>query len=161
MGDLLDATNVIPTSPVLFSTLTSVDLDHQAFLGTTVAQIARHKAGIARPGRPFVLGPQNGDLIQQVVEEVVLHAGGTLLRSPRVPADNGNSSSATGFPPPPQCVHVTLESFPDRPIYTSFPLQGNHQLDNLSTTLGVIDSLILLSSKPISKSLANADPDLI
>jgi len=160
MGGLLDATNVIPTSMVLCSALTAVDLDHQAFLGT-VAQIARHKARIARPGRPFVLRPQNGDSIQQVVEEVVFHAGGTLLRSPHVHPDNGNSSSATGLPPPPQCVHVTLESFPDRPIYTSFPLQGDHQLNNLSTTLGVIHTLLLLSSKPISKSLANADPDLI
>jgi folylpolyglutamate synthase/dihydropteroate synthase len=161
MGGLLDATNIISTSTVLCSVLTAVDLDHQAFLGTTVAQIARHKAGIARPGRPFVLGPQNDDSIQQVVEEVVLHAGGTLLRSPRVRADNGNSSSASGVPPPPQRVHATLESFPDRPICASFPLQGDHQLDNLSTALGVIDTLLLLSSKSISESLPNADPDLI
>ena len=48
MGGLFDATNVIPTSTILCSVLTAVDLDHQAFLGTTVAQIARHKAGIAR-----------------------------------------------------------------------------------------------------------------
>jgi hypothetical protein len=45
-----------------------MDLDHQAFLDITLAQIAltqiaRHKAGIARPGRPFVLGPQNDDPI--------------------------------------------------------------------------------------------------
>jgi folylpolyglutamate synthase/dihydropteroate synthase len=56
---------------------------------------------------------------------------------------------------------VTLESFPDRPICASFPLQGDHQLDNLSTALGVSDALLLLSSKPISESLVNADPDLI
>jgi folylpolyglutamate synthase/dihydropteroate synthase len=92
----LDATNVVPTSTVLCSVLVAVYLDHQAFLGTTVAQIARHKAGIARPGRPFVLGPQDDDSIQQVVEEVVLHTGGTLLRSPRVHADNGNSSVHLG-----------------------------------------------------------------
>ena len=53
MGGLLDATNVISSSTVLCSALTAVDLDHQAFLGT----MARHKAGIARPGRPSVLGP--------------------------------------------------------------------------------------------------------
>jgi hypothetical protein len=98
--------------------------------------------------------------IQQVVEEVVLRAGGTLLRSPCVHTDNGNSSNVSGLPPPPQRVHATLESFPDRPIYTFLPLQGDHELDNLSTALGVINALLLLS-KPISESLVNADPDLI
>ena len=161
MGGLLDATNVIPTSSVLCSALTAVDLDHQAFLGTTVSQIARHKAGIARPGRPFVLGPQNDSSIQQVVEEVVLHAGGILLRSLRAHADDGSPSTVSALPPPPQRICATLESYPDRPIHASLPLQGDHQLDNLSTALGIIDALLLLSSKPISESLTNANPDLI
>ena len=93
-----------------------MDLDHQAFLGTTVAQIVLQKAGIARLGRLFVLGLQNDDSIQQVVEEVALHAGGTLLRSPRVHADNG-SPTAFGLRSPPQRIRATLESFPDRSIY--------------------------------------------
>jgi len=40
MGGFLDATNIILTSTILFSALTAVDLDHQAFLGSTLAQIA-------------------------------------------------------------------------------------------------------------------------
>ena len=91
-----------------------------------------------------------------MVEEVVLHAGGILLLSLRVHADNGNST-ASGLPPP-QCIYASLESFLDCLICGSLPLQGDHQLDNLSTALGVI---LLLSSKPISDSQSNADPDLI
>ena len=93
-----------------------------------------------------------------MVEGVVLHAGGTLQCSPSVHADNRNST-VSNLPPPPQRIRATLDSFPDRLIRASLSLQGDHQLDNLSTALGIIDTL--LSSKPISEFLANADPDLV
>ena len=50
MGGRLDATNGIPSSSVVLSIITSIDLDHQAFLGNTVQAIAREKAGIIRCG---------------------------------------------------------------------------------------------------------------
>ena len=93
-----------------------------------------------------------------MVEEVILHAGGILLLSLRVHADSGNST-ASGLPPP-QRIYATLESFLDRLICGSLPLQGDHQLDNLSTALGVIDALLLSLTSP-SSSQSNADPDLI
>jgi dihydrofolate synthase/folylpolyglutamate synthase len=52
LGGRLDATNVIP-SP-LAAIVTSIDYDHQAFLGDTLKAIAREKAGIFKPGRPAV-----------------------------------------------------------------------------------------------------------
>lgn len=53
MGGRLDATNVL--SPDL-TIITNVDLDHQAHLGPTVADIAWEKAGIMKPGVPLVTG---------------------------------------------------------------------------------------------------------
>ena len=47
MGGRLDATNVV--EPRL-SVITDISLDHQKFLGNTVTEIAREKAGIIRPG---------------------------------------------------------------------------------------------------------------
>jgi dihydrofolate synthase/folylpolyglutamate synthase len=38
--------------------ITPVSLDHQHFLGSTIAAIAGEKAGILKPGRPAVIGPQ-------------------------------------------------------------------------------------------------------
>ena len=38
--------------------ITPISLDHQAFLGDTVAAIAGEKAGILKPGAPAVIGPQ-------------------------------------------------------------------------------------------------------
>lgn len=52
LGGRLDATNVI-TAP-LAAIVTSVDYDHQAYLGNTLKAIAGEKAGIFKPGRPAV-----------------------------------------------------------------------------------------------------------
>ncbi len=52
MGGRLDATNVV-TSP-LAAVVTSIDFDHQAFLGKTLSAIAVQKAGIFKTGRPAV-----------------------------------------------------------------------------------------------------------
>lgn len=51
MGGRLDATNVV--EPVL-CIITSVGLDHQQFLGDTIEEIAKEKAGIIKPGVPVV-----------------------------------------------------------------------------------------------------------
>src|SRR5271166_289737 len=55
MGGRLDATNVIEPR---VSVITDISLDHQNFLGNTVAEIAREKAGIIRPGGVVVTLPQ-------------------------------------------------------------------------------------------------------
>ena len=55
LGGRLDATNA--ASPIL-SVITNIGLDHQHILGDTIAEIAAEKAGIARPGRPCIIGPQ-------------------------------------------------------------------------------------------------------
>ncbi len=53
LGGRLDATNVI--SPLL-SVITNIGMDHTEFLGNTLPQIAREKAGIIKPGTPCVIG---------------------------------------------------------------------------------------------------------
>src|SRR5690242_18814204 len=55
MGGRLDATNVV--DPRL-SVITDISLDHQKFLGNTIAEITREKAGIIRPGGVVVTLPQ-------------------------------------------------------------------------------------------------------
>ncbi len=52
IGGRLDATNVVP-SP-LAAIVTSIDYDHQFYLGRTLAVIARQKTGIFKAGRPAV-----------------------------------------------------------------------------------------------------------
>ncbi len=52
LGGRLDATNVVPAP--LAAIVTSIDYDHQAYLGRTLAAIARQKTGIFKAGRPAV-----------------------------------------------------------------------------------------------------------
>jgi dihydrofolate synthase/folylpolyglutamate synthase len=58
MGGRLDSTNIVTP---LVSVLTPIDLDHQQFLGFTIANIAGEKAGIIKPGVPVVSAPQPED----------------------------------------------------------------------------------------------------
>lgn len=54
LGGRLDATNV---SDPDVSAIVSIDFDHEEYLGNTLRSIAAEKAGVARRGRPLVLGP--------------------------------------------------------------------------------------------------------
>lgn len=58
LGGRLDAVNIIDAD---VSVVTTVALDHQEWLGGTRAAIAREKAGIARPGRPLLIGERDAE----------------------------------------------------------------------------------------------------
>lgn len=59
LGGRLDATNVVDFPQLTI--ITPVSLDHQAFLGDTVAAIAGEKAGIIKRGVPVIVGPQSDE----------------------------------------------------------------------------------------------------
>ncbi|TFY61282.1 hypothetical protein EVJ58_g4600 [Rhodofomes roseus] len=151
MGGRLDATNVIPDNTVLASAMTAVDLDHQAFLGGTVTAIAREKAAIARPGRPFILGRQSHCEVELAVRDVIGPAGAELLMAPNVDKREWDESldgprpSVDQVPPPPTPVEVKLPCFED-PIRALLPLQGGHQLANLGVALGIISAIRIRKS---------------
>ena len=66
MGGLLDATNVVK-KPVL-TVITSISYDHTAWLGGTLTEIARHKAGIIKPGIPVVVS-HNPEEVMTVIRD--------------------------------------------------------------------------------------------
>lgn len=68
MGGELDSTNVVKP---LVSIITSIALDHTAFLGETLAKVAQHKAGIIKSGIPVVIGslPEEALAVMQRVAE--------------------------------------------------------------------------------------------
>jgi dihydrofolate synthase/folylpolyglutamate synthase len=65
LGGRLDATNVIGKPAV--SVITPVDMDHEQFLGDTLAKIAFEKAGILKPGVPAAIGVQH-DAAREAIE---------------------------------------------------------------------------------------------
>lgn len=127
LGGRFDATNVI-TRPAL-AAITPVSLDHQHFLGNTVAAIAGEKAGIIKPGRPVVIAPQLPEA-QSVLEARARALGAPLFRcgsewrvTPNVTGlrYEGRRWPALDLPPP--------------------GLLGPHQYDNAGTALACLDRL--------------------
>ena len=76
LGGRLDATNVVD-KPRL-SIITPVSLDHESFLGDTVAKIAGEKAGIIKRGVPVIVGPQSPEGLE-VIEARAARLGAPVL----------------------------------------------------------------------------------
>ena len=67
LGGRLDATNVVPLPRA--AAITRIALDHTDRLGGTLVEIAREKAGIAKPGLDLVLGDVPPD-VRAAIDEV-------------------------------------------------------------------------------------------
>ncbi|MFN8389761.1 MAG: folylpolyglutamate synthase/dihydrofolate synthase family protein [Bdellovibrionota bacterium] len=71
LGGLLDGTNTI--SKPRATLITSISADHTDLLGKTDEEIARNKAGIAKPGVPMFVGEVSGEAkasIERITAEV-------------------------------------------------------------------------------------------
>ncbi len=76
LGGRLDATNVVGQPRLTI--ITPVSLDHQSFLGDTVAAIAGEKAGIIKRGVPVIVGPQSDEGLA-VIEAKAARLGAPVL----------------------------------------------------------------------------------
>jgi dihydrofolate synthase / folylpolyglutamate synthase len=88
IGGRLDATNLIPAPRA--AAITRIALDHTDRLGPTLIDIAREKAGIAKPGVDLVLGPMSPD-VRAAIDEVARVNGATTsdARAVQAPARIG------------------------------------------------------------------------
>ena len=125
LGGRLDATNVM--TPRL-CVITPVDLDHQAFLGDTLGEIAGEKAGILKRGVPCVVGPQHDEALE-VIEATAARVGAPLII-------HG------------QHWHVTTEAgrlvFQDERGLLDLPLPnlpGPHQIQNAGASIAALRAL--------------------
>ena len=123
MGGTLDATNLIETT--LISVITSISMDHMGFLGKTIEQIAAHKAGIIKPGKPVVTTRQQPEVLA-VITKVAESKQATLT----VSDDSQIQNAKTG---------LSKQTFD----YGEFKkleitLSGTFQLQNCALALDVI-----------------------
>ncbi len=65
MGGRLDATNVL--SP-LVTIITNISRDHCEFLGESISDITREKAGIIKPGVPVITAARKPDVLHQLTQ---------------------------------------------------------------------------------------------
>ena len=82
LGGRLDATNIVTP---LASVITNIALDHQAWLGDTLAKIAAEKAGIIKPGVPVVTTECRAEALS-VIEKVARENNAPLTRADSNPS---------------------------------------------------------------------------
>ncbi|MEM9083007.1 MAG: folylpolyglutamate synthase/dihydrofolate synthase family protein, partial [Planctomycetota bacterium] len=135
LGGRLDATNVI--TPVA-SLVASIGLDHMQYLGDTLEEIAREKAGIFKEGVPAITLKQDKEILDAMAE--VAEKAGTTLQVVGKDIEFSyrfESSPQLG----PHCrVGLSTErlNFEHVPV----PLPGEHQAGNCGLVLSAIDALV-------------------
>jgi dihydrofolate synthase/folylpolyglutamate synthase len=130
LGGRLDATNII--TPCV-SVISSLSYDHTAVLGNTLAQIAREKAGIIKPGVPVVSSPQKEEALK-VLEEVAAERGCdfTLVGREYTYKAGDHSLDGQSF----EVINAGEGS--EEPLILSIPLLGAHQVENAVTAFAAI-----------------------
>jgi dihydrofolate synthase/folylpolyglutamate synthase len=135
MGGRLDATNVVEPR---VSVIADISLDHQKFLGDTVAEIAREKAGIIRRGGVVVTLPQQpqaNDVIGNTILD--LNAQG-VSAVPYVPPVS--PGSAEYFDEHARTLRYPLQVL-GKQIEVQTPLVGRHQLRNIALAIATAEQL--------------------
>ena len=66
MGGRLDSTNIIFPE---VSVITNISYDHVQFLGNSIEDIAREKAGIIKLGIPVIIGEKQNDIVNIFINE--------------------------------------------------------------------------------------------
>ncbi len=126
LGGRLDATNVI-AAPCL-TVITPVSLDHQQYLGETVAEIAGEKAGILKRRVPCIVGPQTDDGLA-VIEARAARLGVPLLAHGQhwhIGEDRG------------RMIYQDESGLVDLPLPT---LPGPHQIQNAGAAIAALRHL--------------------
>ncbi|MDP9082247.1 MAG: bifunctional tetrahydrofolate synthase/dihydrofolate synthase [Pseudomonadota bacterium] len=135
MGGRLDAVNVVDPDVTV---LVSIGLDHQQYLGSTLEDIAREKAGIFRQGCPAVLGSRG---LPGVVEDIARATGAALER---LGVEFNYSMQAHGW-------HYRGREW-DLPHLPAPALAGVTQFANAATAIAALEQLAI--TKRVGRRLA-------
>ncbi|WP_417626677.1 bifunctional folylpolyglutamate synthase/dihydrofolate synthase [Pararhodobacter aggregans] len=126
LGGRLDATNVV-AKPAL-TIITPVSIDHQQYLGETLAEIAGEKAGILKRGVPCVVGPQAEDAL------AVIESKAERLSAPLIVA----GQHWFAFEDAARLVFQDENGLLDLPLPN---LPGPHQVENAGAALAALRHL--------------------
>ena len=150
MGGRLDSTNIITPE---ISVITNIGLDHTAFLGNTLTEIAREKAGIIKENVPVVIGETHHETKRTFIEK------------------SEEKNTKIYFADQDYRVDYSMLSMDHKQIFNIYngnknvypelklDLLGSYQAKNCITALKSIDLLTenfrLISSDAIYKGMAN------
>jgi dihydrofolate synthase/folylpolyglutamate synthase len=130
LGGRLDATNVL--QPVA-TAITTIGVDHQQYLGSTLPEIAREKAGIIKRGIPVVVGALD-DSARTVIEAVAAERSAPVIMAT---AEIDLSDSPVGSAV--RRLHLRTPHREYRDI--AFALAGDHQVANAVVAVRLLEQL--------------------
>ena len=143
LGGRLDATTAVRANVVA---ITPISLDHQEYLGETLAEIAPEKAAVIRAGSVVVVSPQP-EVARRVIVERCRECGVV----PAWTTEDISKSQDFGF---------TFRTQKDSYEKVQLALRGAHQLTNAATAIGLAEALasqgFAISRKAIIEGLQSA-----
>ena len=149
LGGRFDATNVI--TPVV-GAITTIGMDHQQHLGSTIAAIAREKAGIIKDGVPIVIGDLPADAT------AVVHAVAKGHGSEVVEAHAGVRADVTMQD---GRARMTLETPDSHYGPVTLSLRGAHQVANAIVATRLLETArgrgISVSAGSIEQALSGTE----
>jgi dihydrofolate synthase / folylpolyglutamate synthase len=150
LGGRFDATNVLTPAA---AAITTIGMDHQQHLGSTIAAIAREKAGIIKNGVPVVVGQLPPEALA-VVHMVADERGSDVVEAQAgVQADVAMQDGR---------ARITLTT-PDRNRYgpLTLSLRGAHQVANAIVVTRLLETArrqgIIVSTGAIEESLSTTE----
>jgi dihydrofolate synthase/folylpolyglutamate synthase len=126
LGGRLDATNVI--EPIA-TAITSIAYDHQQYLGPTLAEIAREKAGIIKPRVPMVVGEVEPEALTAIAG-IARDRGAPLIRAAEGVTVTRRASNTISLSTPARDYgEITMG------------LEGAHQIGNALVAVRILELL--------------------
>ena len=159
MGGRLDATNIVEPA---VSVITDIALDHQRFLGNTIAEIAREKAGIIHANGVLVTLPQHpqaNDVIGKVALERNARGVSAVPYMPSVSPNAMGRDAHQGVSGDGLTAVSTGHSYElevlGKQITITPPLPGQHQLRNIALAIAAAVELNQHGFKVTPESIAD------
>ncbi len=166
LGGRLDATNIVEP---LLSIITDISLDHMEWLGDTISEIAREKAGILRNGGTLVTLPQHPEANQVLGEVATSLSVLGVSAVPYMPATEAHRAGSS-FVDPNQAGLPSAHDTDREHIYkvevlgefieVDSPLRGAHQHRNVALAIAAAVELAIshgfgVTPKAVSEGIRN------
>jgi dihydrofolate synthase/folylpolyglutamate synthase len=129
MGGEWDATNVVKAD---VSVIMPIDLDHTEYLGSTIAEIAKTKAGIIKEGSFVVLAQQKPEAAVELLKQAAL-VGADIAREGLEYVIESRTLAVGG-------QLLTIKTPKDTYEEIFLPLHGKHQASNAAAALVAVEA---------------------
>jgi dihydrofolate synthase/folylpolyglutamate synthase len=150
LGGRLDATNVVTP---LVSVITGIALDHMAYLGSSLTDIAIEKGGIIKNSRPVVVGPQSDEAIAKL-REIAIERQSALVAASEAVSVAPVAEKLSG-------QKVCFETVGGWGGTVNLPLAGAHQRENFATALAAVETLFDLLGIPLDPKIVKKGAEAV